>query len=91
MTAGWVDCRCFLSFVFVGGAMRLGLSPCNTQRRKNRACLPQQPTQEQSTKNEECHCKRQIGARDTDAVRHAVCLAACLPVACACAWVRGYA
>ena len=28
----WVDCRCFLSFVFLGGARRLELSPCNTQR-----------------------------------------------------------
>ena len=27
----WVDCRCFLSFVFLGGARRLGLSPCNTE------------------------------------------------------------
>ena len=26
----WVDCRCFLSFVFLGGARRLELSPCNT-------------------------------------------------------------
>ena len=26
----WVDCRCFLSFVFVGGARRLELSPCHT-------------------------------------------------------------
>ena len=25
-----VDCRCSLSFVFLGGARRLGLSPCNT-------------------------------------------------------------
>ena len=27
--AGWVDCRCFLSFVFLGVARRLELSPCN--------------------------------------------------------------
>ena len=27
---GWVDCRCFLSFVFLGVARRLELSPCNT-------------------------------------------------------------
>ena len=26
----WVDCRCFLSIVFLGGARRLELSPCNT-------------------------------------------------------------
>ena len=25
-----VDCRCFLSFVFLGVARRLELSPCNT-------------------------------------------------------------
>ena len=30
MTVVWVDCRCFLSFVFLGGARRLELSPCNT-------------------------------------------------------------
>ena len=28
----WVDCRCFLSFVFLGGARRLVLSPCNTNQ-----------------------------------------------------------
>ena len=28
--ADWVDCRCFLSFVFLGDAWRLELSPCNT-------------------------------------------------------------
>ena len=27
--ADWVDCRCFLSFVFLGDARRLELSPCN--------------------------------------------------------------
>ena len=27
--AEWVDCRCFLSFVFLGDARRLELSPCN--------------------------------------------------------------
>ena len=26
----WVECRCFLSFVFLGGARRLELSPCDT-------------------------------------------------------------
>ena len=30
LTVGWLDCRCVLSFVFLGGARRLGLSPCNT-------------------------------------------------------------
>ena len=30
MTVVWVDCRCFLPFVFHGGARRLELSPCNT-------------------------------------------------------------
>ena len=29
----WVDCRCFLSFVFLSGARRLELSPCNTHER----------------------------------------------------------
>ena len=29
--ADWVDCRCFLSFVYLGDARRLELSPCNTQ------------------------------------------------------------
>ena len=28
--ADFVDCRCFLSFVFLGVARRLELSPCNT-------------------------------------------------------------
>ena len=31
--ADWVDCRCFLSFVFLGVARRLELSPCNTHTR----------------------------------------------------------
>ena len=31
--ADWVDCRCFLSFVFLGVARRLELSPCNTPTR----------------------------------------------------------
>ena len=30
MTVDWVDCRCFLSFVFIGGARHLELSLCNT-------------------------------------------------------------
>ena len=30
LTVDWVDCRCFLSFVFLGGARRLELSPCTT-------------------------------------------------------------
>ena len=29
--ADWVDCRCFLSIVFLGVARRLELSPCNTR------------------------------------------------------------
>ena len=28
--ADWVDCRCFLSFVFLGVARRLELSPCHS-------------------------------------------------------------
>ena len=32
--ADWVDCRCFLSFVFLGVARRLELSPCNTDMRQ---------------------------------------------------------
>ena len=28
--ADWVDCRCFLSFVFLGVARRLEISPCTT-------------------------------------------------------------
>ena len=31
LTAVWVDCRCVLSFVFLGGARRMELSPCNTE------------------------------------------------------------
>ena len=27
----WVDCRCLLSFVSLGGARRLELSPCSTR------------------------------------------------------------
>ena len=30
--ADWVDCRCFLSFVFLGVARRLELSPCNKHK-----------------------------------------------------------
>ena len=30
--ADWVDCRCFLSSVFLGVARRLELSPCNTEK-----------------------------------------------------------
>ena len=30
LTLDWVDCRSFLSFVFLGGARRLELSPFNT-------------------------------------------------------------
>ena len=29
-TVDWVDCRCFLPFVFLGGARLLKHSPCNT-------------------------------------------------------------
>ena len=29
--ADWVDCRCFLCFVFLGVARRLEISPCNTR------------------------------------------------------------
>ena len=32
LTVDWVDCRCLLSFVFLGGAGRLELSPCKTGR-----------------------------------------------------------
>ena len=27
--ADWIDCRCFLSLVFLGDARRLELTPCN--------------------------------------------------------------
>ena len=30
LSVDWVDCRCFLSFVLLGGARHLELSPCNT-------------------------------------------------------------
>ena len=30
LAVDWVDCRCFLSFVFLGGARRLEISPRNT-------------------------------------------------------------
>ena len=33
LTVDWLDCRCFLSFVFLGDARRLDLSPCNTRQR----------------------------------------------------------
>ena len=33
--ADWVDCRRFLSFVFLGVARRLELSPCNTMHTKH--------------------------------------------------------
>ena len=37
---GRLGCGCFLSFVFLGGARRLGLSPCNTLTSAgNRDCL----------------------------------------------------
>ena len=38
--ADWVDYRCFLSFVFLGDARRLELSPCNTQYRRTRYSRP---------------------------------------------------
>ena len=37
--ADWVYCRCFLSFVFLGVARRLELSPCNTSPRGCAAML----------------------------------------------------
>ena len=36
--ADWVDCGCFLSFVFLGDARRLELSPCNSERTIVRCC-----------------------------------------------------
>ena len=33
LTIDWVDCTCFLSFVFLGGARRLELSPCSNRQR----------------------------------------------------------
>ena len=30
LTVDWVDCRCFLSFVILGGDRRLEISSCNT-------------------------------------------------------------
>ena len=36
LTVDCVDCRCFLSFVFLGGARRLELSPCNTYQTERR-------------------------------------------------------
>ena len=33
LTVVWADCRCVLSLVFLGGARRLELSPCNTRIR----------------------------------------------------------
>ena len=51
--ADWVDCRCFLSFVFLGVARCLELSPCNTLGRilhnvgtsqlKRRGCIIHMP------------------------------------------------
>ena len=38
--ADWVDCRCFLSFVFLSVARRLELSPCNTKPRRASATAP---------------------------------------------------
>ena len=36
--ADWVDCRCFLSFVFLGVARPLELSPCNTKGQPDPSC-----------------------------------------------------
>ena len=36
--ADWVDCSCFLLFVFLGVARRLELSPCNTLRTTLESC-----------------------------------------------------
>ena len=33
LTVYWVDCRCFLSFVFLAGARSFELSPCNTKHK----------------------------------------------------------
>ena len=43
LTVDCVDCRCFLSFVFLGGARRLELSPCNTRHINAIAQPPQFP------------------------------------------------
>ena len=32
LTVDWVDCRCFLSFVFLGGGGLSELSPCDTEK-----------------------------------------------------------
>ena len=40
LTVIWVGCRCVLSFVILGGARRLELSPFNTPWNGTRCSLP---------------------------------------------------
>ena len=37
LTVDCVDCRCFLYFLFLGGARRLELSPFNTERHQDKS------------------------------------------------------
>ena len=49
MTVVWVDYRCSLSFLFLGGARRLELSPCN-----NIVCLLQAAPQRRDSASRTC-------------------------------------
>jgi len=74
MTAGWVDCRCFLSFVFVGGAMRLGLSPCNREERTGHTYPSNQH------KSNQQRMKSTIaGISSVPGIPHRCCSPCCLP------------
>ena len=49
LAVAWVDRRCSLSFVFLGGARRLGLSLCNTEKNSCSERISLTPYQPSST------------------------------------------
>ena len=58
----WVDCRCFLSFVFLGSARYLELSRCNTEMAEQ---AQQHPGTNTTTNPAEDIHKKQRGPNET--------------------------
>ena len=52
--ADWVDCRCSLSFVFLGVARRLELSPCNTEKAPLARHRPERQHNAGSNRRKQC-------------------------------------
>ena len=70
LTVECVDCGCFLSFAFLGGARRLELSPCNTQ--SNAARVLAAPVLQVG---HFCICEDEMHDRvDADGTSKAVCV-----------------